>query len=97
MQGLKVELFLALLRHRPEVGSHRGFGKRLRVVVVVLLPLIEGRHVYRRNDPRIEPHAAQTPADEMGAQTGFHPDHASRQLVERGVQREPLDMLAQNN
>ena len=27
---------------------------------------------------------------------GLHPDNTSRQLVERGIQGEPLDLLAQN-
>ena len=58
-----------------------------------LLALVEGLHVNCGDDPRLETHAAQRPADKMGAEAGLHPHDAPRELLECRLQCQPLDLL----
>ena len=74
----------------------RCFCDGLGIIVVVLLALVERLHIDRRNNPRFEAHAAQRPADEMGAEARLHSDNATREMIERRGQGQPLDLLAQD-
>ena len=95
MQGLQIELILTLLSNRAQVGPKRRLCNGLCVVVVVLLALVERLHVDGRNDPRLETHSPQRPADEMGAETRFHTDNATGELLERRGKGKALDLPAQ--
>ena len=75
MAGLEIELLLRLLLYGLEIRPQRRFGNGLGVVVVVLLPLRERFDIVRWNDPGLKAKGAQTPADEMGAEAGFHAGH----------------------
>ncbi len=97
MAGLQVELLLALLTHRPQVGAKGGFCDRLGIVVVVLLTLHERLHIVRWNDARLMAELAQSAADEMGAEARFHADDARWQLLERLDQGQSLDLAAERD
>jgi hypothetical protein len=96
VQGLQVELILALLGDGAQVRPQGSFRDRLGIVVVVLLPFVERLDVDRRDDPRLEAHSAQCPADEMRAQAGLHADDATRKLLEGAGQGKTLDLLPQD-
>lgn len=95
MAGLQVELLLAHLTHGAQVGAKGSFCDRLGVVVVVLLTLHERLHIDSWNDAWLMAELAQSTADEVRTQAGFHPDDARWQLLERLDQRQPLDLTAE--
>ncbi|OJF91628.1 hypothetical protein AX760_23250 [Pararhizobium antarcticum] len=94
MQGLQVQLILILLGQRSQVRTEGRFGYGLSIVVIVLLSLVEGLQVNCWDDPRLETHAAQRPADKMGAETSLHADDAAGESLKSGIQCQPLDLLA---
>src|SRR5206468_86862 len=59
--------------------------------------LREGLHVDRRDDARRVSEPAQRAADEVGAEACLEPDDARRQLGELALQRQSLELLAQDN
>ena len=58
MQRLQVQLILALLRHRLQVGSERSLGDRFSIIVVILLTFDERPDIDRWDDPRLKSQAA---------------------------------------
>lgn len=76
VQGLDVELLLALERDKAHGWPGGGFG--LGVPVVVLLHRHAGAHIFRRYQPNLMPQSCQRPPHVMGAATRFHRHHTGR-------------------
>ena len=87
MQGLHVELVLALQFDK----AHRRPGHRLRdslgVAIVVLLRLDVGPDIFGRHQPDIMAVSGEHTAQMMGAAAGLHPDNARRELLRQSNQR----------
>jgi short-subunit dehydrogenase len=86
-EALAVELRpegLSVLSVAPgPVGTGFRAHRRLGVVVIAFLALVERLQLDSRNNPRLKAHAPQGSTDKMGAETRFHPDDAGRALLER--------------
>src|SRR5262249_36679000 len=54
-----------------------GFGNRLGIAVVVLVPLEEWLHVLRRHQTKLVSKRGELAADVMGPRAGFHADQAA--------------------
>ncbi len=95
MHCLQVQLILAFLSNCAEVWAHSRFRNCFSIVVIVqrenesldrflirfTLPLVEGLHIDRRDDPGIKTERTQHAADKVRVHAGFHADDARRQLL----------------
>src|SRR5271165_6427497 len=87
MQGLHVELVLALQFDK----AHRRPGHRLcdplGVAIVVLLRLDVGPDIFGRHQPDVVAVGGEHAAEMMSPAAGLHPDNARRKLLRQSNQR----------
>ncbi len=82
MQRLQVELLGRLGRNELHGRALDGFGDRLGVAEVVLLPLGVRSNVFRRHEPGIVAKQMEPAAQVMGPDAGLHADQAGRHVRE---------------
>jgi hypothetical protein len=82
VQRLQVELFGCLGGDELHRGALNGFGDRLGVAEVVLLPLGIGTHVFCWHKPGIVTEHPEPATKMMCADAGFHADQARRNIRE---------------
>src|SRR5438477_2259264 len=97
MQGLHVELVLALHVNKPHRRPGRRFGDGFGVALVVLLRLDIGLHVLRRHQPDHVPTRLQKPAEMMRAAARLHRDYAGWQARRKLHHVVTVQAPAQNN
>ena len=97
MASLEIELLWRLLLYELEVRPQGCFGNGLGIIVVILLPLRERFDVDRRDDPGLKAKGAQTPADKVGTEAGFHAHNAARQRLENRFERQSPELAAQDD
>jgi len=81
-----VALNTTILAHRDAVGGGRQPSH--------LLPLDEGLHIGRRDQPHLVAQLADLAAPEVGAAAGFHRDNTGWQLVEERQHLRTTNLLA---
>ena len=81
-------------RHEVHGRTLRGFRDRLRVRRVVLVPLDEGLHVDRRNQPHLVTERLDLPAPVVGAGARLHRHRARRLRGEKTQQLPAAQLLA---
>src|SRR5271165_7105892 len=97
MQGLHVELVLALQFDK----AHRRPGHRLcdplGVAIVVLLRLDVGPDIFGRHQPNVVAVGGEHAAEMMSPAAGLHPDNARRKLLRQSNQRLPPYLATHHN
>src|SRR6266567_1897698 len=97
MQRLQVELFGRLGGNELHRRALNGFGDRLGIAEVVLLPLGIRTHVLRRHQPGIVTKHPEPATEVMGADAGFHADQARRNVRESCLHLATRPLLPQRN
>ncbi|KZK96642.1 hypothetical protein PsAD5_02432 [Pseudovibrio sp. Ad5] len=93
MQGLQIELILALFLHVIQIGPQHGLGHSFSIVVIVLLAFDERLGVFGGDDTGIEPQFAQCSANKMRTHARFHAHNTARQLLERRHEGQTPDLF----
>ncbi|KZL01482.1 hypothetical protein PsAD5_00717 [Pseudovibrio sp. Ad5] len=93
MQGLQIELILALFLHVIQIGPQHGLGHSFSIVVIVLLAFDERLGVFGGDDTGIEPQFAQCSANKMRTHARFHAHNTARQLLERSHEGQTPDLF----
>src|SRR5260370_12046598 len=97
MQSREVHLLRRLDRHEAHCWSLHGFGNRLGIAIVVLVPLQERLPVLRRDQTNIMSKRCELAADVLSARTGLHADQADRNVYEPPLELTARDLLSQND
>src|SRR5229473_5065322 len=97
IQRLQVELFGRLGGNELHRRALNGFGDRLGIAEVVLLPLGIRTHVLRRHQPGIVTKHPEPATEVMGADAGFHADQARRNVRESCLHLATRPLLPQRN
>jgi hypothetical protein len=80
VQGLQVELVLALQFHEPHRRPRGRLRDRRGVPIVVLLRLHVRPHIFRRHQPHLVPLRLQDAAEMVRTAAGLHRHHATWQI-----------------
>ncbi len=97
MQGLHVELVLALQFDKPHRRTRRRFRDPLGVAIVVLLGLDVGPNIFRRHQPHVMTVRGKRAAKMMSPAAGLHPDNARRMLLRQSDQRLASHLASHDN
>src|SRR5271166_2344145 len=95
MQGLQVQLVIALDRHETHPWPGHSFSDRLGIDIVALVRLYVGLYILRRHEPHCMPLLLQRPAKKMGSSTSFHTDQFDLQVRRKVQQLLARKLLAQ--
>ena len=80
MQRQQITLLRGLDGNEVHGWPLHGLRDRLRIAIVVLVPLQERLHVLRRDQANVMAECPDLPGDVMGAAAGFHADQAARHI-----------------
>lgn len=97
MQGLHVELVLALQFDEAHRWAGRRLGDPFRVAIIVLLRLDVGPDIFGRHQLHVVAVVGEDAAQMMGAAAGFHSDNASRQFLRKPDQRLAPHLASHNH